>query len=204
MTASGIRVGWLAVLLLSLTACRHTVGFHPVKEPSLGERVPTSASLVIDPSIPPAEHSFRAFGSGIANSWTVPYGQRVHDFAQVYLAGTFQEFSESESLETAPGDVRVHITRAEYTVKGQAAHVDLDVTALDASGRELFSKTYASRGWSGGGAVFGGGAFAQKGVTRSSTDQALNEVFLDVVADLREALGAPPLPTTSPETAPGT
>ena len=56
---------------------------------------------------------------------------------------------------------------------------------------QVLSKHYATRGWSGTGVVFLGGAMAQKGVTRSSTDRAFKEIFLELIDDLRTALGAP-------------
>jgi len=73
-------------------------------------------------------------------------------------------------------------------VKNQAAHVTIDVEAKGERNSTILSQQYSARGWSGSGAVFGGGAFAQKGVTRSSTDQALKEIFLKLVDDLRTAM----------------
>ena len=91
-----------------------------------------------------------------------------------------------------PGRVEVLLTikNVEYVVGGQAAHVSMDVEATDASGAAILTKHYSTRGWSGSGVVFAAGAFAQKGVTRSSTDQALKEIFLTLIEDLRSALGA--------------
>ena len=186
----GLAAALLVLAALCLPACTYVAGFHPVQEPEkLGSPTPASVSFHMKPALVEAKHSFRAAGSGIAHKWVVPYRQRVDDFAVSYLSAAFTDFSESGSPATGSGgSVNVEITNVEYVVKHQAANVTIDVEATGERDNAILSQQYSARGWSGSGAVLGGGAFAQKGVTRSSTDQALKEIFEKLVADLRAAV----------------
>jgi hypothetical protein len=173
-----------------LTAC-YTVSFHPLQQPQELERpIPANVGLYIDPEIPEASYSFRAFSSGIGNRWTVHYGSRVEEYAQVYLSSAFSEFgSVSAPSASAEHDAVVRIESVEYWMEDQAAHITIGVKAIGASGTELVKKSYSNRGRSRLGTVFAGGVFAQKAATRSSTDEALGEIFAELVGDLRTALG---------------
>ncbi len=179
-----------AVSMFIFLGCTHVVGFHPVKTPSeIDAKTGVGIRLYMAPELKSATHSFRAFGSGIANTWVVDYGARVHEFAVTYLPAAFEDFQEVDSpIEPKATEVLLTIVNVEYVVKGQAAHITMDVEATNASGTKILTQQYATRGWSGSGAVLGGGAFAQKGVTRSSTDQALKEIFLTLIGDLLNAL----------------
>ncbi|MEE8367599.1 MAG: hypothetical protein V3S30_04720 [Thermoanaerobaculia bacterium] len=177
-------------LLLGLPACTHNVTFHPVKLPEENIRqTDESVKFYMRPELVEASHSFRSFLSGIANKWVVDYGARAHEFAVQYLSAAFTEFEEV--AEPGSGaDANLEIEHLHYTVSGQAAHVTMDVTAKDSTGSELMSEHYQTRGWAGSGVLLATGAFGQKGVTRSSTDQAFKEIFLKLIDDLRAALGA--------------
>lgn len=137
--------------------------------------------------------------SGIANKWVVDYGARAHEFAVAYLSAAFRDFEEVSRPGT-DADANLEIEHLHYTVSGQAAHVTMDVEVVDKGGAKLLSEHYDTRGWRGTGAVFVGGAFAQKGVTRSSTDQAFKEIFLKLIDDLRAALGTSEAPVSPSET----
>jgi hypothetical protein len=184
-------------LLLGLPACTHNVGFHPLQPPEeIVHKTDASVKLYMRPIIVEASHSFRSALSGIANKWVVDYGARAHEYAVQYLSAAFTDFEEV--AEPGSGaDANLEIEHLYYTISGHAAHVTMDVEATDATGNELMSEHYQTRGWRGTGVVFLGGAFAQKGVTRSTTDQAFREIFLQLVADLRSALV---IDTETPET----
>jgi hypothetical protein len=190
-------------LILGLPACTHTVGFHPAKPAEeITTKTAASVKLYMRPELVEANHSFRAFGSGIANLWVVDYGQRVHDFAVTYLSAAFTDFEEVEAPPSG-SDANVEIKDVSYAIRDQAAHVELDVTANGSTGDSILSKHYETRGWRGGGVVFAGGAFAQKGVTRSSTDQALKTIFLELIADLRSTLSPSAESPVDPDAPPG-
>ena len=177
----------LTALLFAAPGC-YTVGFDPVADPQFAEPpIPGSATLEADPTLSEASYSFRAFGSGIANKWTVPYGQQIVAYAQTYLASAFERFDEGGGASPSADNVAVQLGAVDYTIENQTAIVSLDVTAKESSGRELVNKTYSARGDSGGGMVFLGGAFAQKAATRNTTNQALTQIFDRLVDDLRDA-----------------
>jgi len=170
--------------------CSHTVGFHPLTQapPELeASKTAASVRLYMSPELQAASNTFRA----VLNSWTIVYGERTHEFAVTYLEAAFTDFQEVMSPEKpdAPA-VLVKIQSVEYLMEDQAAHIKVVVEASDGAGTSLLTKEYRADGWSGIGASMGGGPFAQKGITRSSTDQALKEIFLNVVRDLRRALPA--------------
>jgi hypothetical protein len=177
----------LVLLVSTVLGCAHTVDWDPIEhETPLGPQSPGKVSLFMDVGLANAEHSFRAFGSGIANKWLVPYGERVHYFAEAYLTGAFRKYEEVESPQVSSG-MLVHITDVVYTVSGQAAHVKVSVEASDALGDPLLTRSYSADGPSGAGAVFAGGAFAQKGMVRRSTNRALHAVFQQLIPDLQSA-----------------
>ena len=186
------RIAFAIALLAvpGLSACTHVVNFKPVKPP---EEVVTqsdaSVKLYMRPELIQSSHSFRSMLSGIANKWAVNYGARAHEFAVEYLSAAFRDFEEVSEPGTG-ADANLEIKHLHYTVSGQAAHVTMDVEATDATAAKLLSEHYATRGWRGTGVVFVGGVFAQKGVTRSSSDQAFKEIFLKLIDDLRAALEA--------------
>jgi hypothetical protein len=184
-------------LLLGLPACTHNVGFDPLQPPEeIVHKTDASVKLYMRPLIVEASHSFRSAMSGIANKWVVDYGARAHEYAVQYLSAAFTDFEEV--AEPGSGaDANLEIEHLYYTISGHAAHVTMDVDATDATGNELMSQHYQTRGWRGTGVVFLGGVFAQKGVTRSTTDQAFREIFLQLVTDLRSALE---IETETPET----
>lgn len=187
---ASLRAIALCAAMTALAACTHVVGFHPVKPPEeVDGRTAASVRLYMAPDVRNATHSFRSFGSGIANKWVVDYGARLHEYAVTYLPAAFTDFRELDApAEPVGREILLTIKNVEYVVQGQAAHISLDAEAVDARGSKLLTKHYSTRGWSGAGAVLGGGAFAQKGVTRSSTDQALKEIFLGMIEDLRAVL----------------
>jgi len=179
----------LFCLLLLAPAC-YTVGFHPVEAPIMvGEPFPKSVSLFVEPEVSDATYSFRAMGSGILNKWTVPYGQRIHEYARVYLTSAFGGFQEVQTAgDMGGGDVLVKIDSATYEVSGQAAHVDMHVVAVDGSGATILEQNYKQSGSGKHGQVIGGGAFSQKEATRSSTNEALSKIFAQLIVDLKNKL----------------
>jgi hypothetical protein len=191
MTRSRERIqliALLAVFVPSTFACTHTVGWDPIRyETPISPKMRAKASLYIDADLKTATYSFRAAGSGVANKWVVPYGERVHDFARSYLSQAYTEFAEADSPTISKG-VLVSITGVEYSVSGQAAHITVSVDVSGANGRKLMTESYRADGPSGAGAVFGGGVFAQKATVRRSTNRALHEIFEQLLEDLRGAV----------------
>ena len=190
MTSLAVLRGVASLTLAGALAGCHTVGFHPVDRPEVDSTIPARVGLYVEPEITGATYSFRSWASGIANRWTVPYGARLREYSVAYLAAAFQGFSELRTLEMVfDGDALVYIDRADYSVAAQAAHLTIGVEVRDGSGNELFRRDYSSRGWSGTGVVFAGGVFAQKGVTRSSTNDVMKSVLLELIDDLRQEFG---------------
>ena len=182
------RIVLFALVLVSAFGCAHTVGWDPIQyEKPLAREPEGKVSLYMAEGLKSAEHSFRAFGSGIANKWVVPYGERVHQFAESYLSETFRDYSEVKSPQVSRGTL-VNITAVKYTVSGQAARVTVSVEARDAAGKPLLSRSYSAEGPSGAGTILTGGAFAQQGMIRRSTNRALHEIFQQLTADLRNAM----------------
>lgn len=165
----------------------HTVGFNPVETPST--TVSANISLYCPTEIREATYSFRAFSSGIANRWTVPYGSRLVEFARAFLCTPSRPCRDAQTPDDINGsDILVRINGAEYSVANQAAHVRISIEVVDAAARRVLAKDYGATGPSTTGLVMGGGAFTQKAGTRSSTDEAFQAVFVQFVADLDSAL----------------
>ena len=123
MTRLGMAFGILA--LFSAVGCVHTVGWDPIHyETPLTRETPRPVSLYMDERLKTAEYTFRAFGSGIANEWVVPYGERVHQFAESYLLQVFSDYTEVQSPHVSRG-ILFYITAVTYEVNGQAAHISV-------------------------------------------------------------------------------
>jgi hypothetical protein len=171
--------------LWGLTACSHTVDWDPIHYETSIERIGDAVQLHMDDDLQEAEYSFRAFSSGIANKWVVPYGERVKEFAEGYLSRAFTSVSEVDDAEDARGGL-VDIQGVEYEVSGQSAHVSLTVEHRPPGRGGAVLRSYQASGPSGTGVVFVGGAFAQKGMVRRSTNRALHDVFGALLSDLEK------------------
>jgi hypothetical protein len=157
-------------------------------ETQLTQQSAGPVSLYMDERLKTAQYAFRAFGSGLANEWIVPYGERVHQFATGYFSQVFSDYMEVQSPHV-PRGILLNITDVKYEVSGQAAHISVSVEASDATGQPLLTHAYSAVGPSGAGAVWGGGgAFAQEGMVRRSTNRALHEIFQEATADLLKAM----------------
>jgi len=179
----------LACVSVLVLGCSHTVAFHPLTQaPQELSASKTNASvrLYMPPELQRATNTFHA----TMNTWTIGYGARVHEFATLYLPAAFSDFQEVQSPQKpeAPA-VLVAIQDVHFLMEDQAAHITMDVQTTSASGAPLFTKEYRGDGWSGVGAALGAGPFAQKGITRSSTDEALKQIFLNLITDLRRETG---------------
>jgi hypothetical protein len=142
----------------------------------------------MDERLKTAQYAFRAFGSGLANEWVVPYAEQVHQFATGYLSQVFSDYTEVQSPHV-PRGILLNITGVKYEVSGQAAHVSVSLEVSEATGQPLLSHTYSAVGPSGAGAVWGGGrAFAQEGMVRRSTNRALHEIFQEATTDLLKVM----------------
>jgi hypothetical protein len=187
MARLGIIFGVLA--LCSAVGCTHKVGWDPIRyETQLTQQTAGPVSLYMDERLKTAQYAFRAFGSGLANEWVVPYGERVHQFAAGYFSQVFSDYTEVQSPHV-PRGILLTITDVTYEVSGQAAHISVSLEASDATGRPLLTHAYSAVGPSGAGAVWGGGgAFAQEGMVRRSTNRALHEIFQKATTDLLKAM----------------
>lgn len=182
-----VAFGILAFLVMS--GCTHTVRWDPIHyETPVTREAPRPIALFMEEHLKTARYAFRAFGSGIANEWVVPYGERVHEFAASYLSQMFSDYTEAKSPQVGRG-ILLHITAVKYEVSGQSAHITIDVVARDAGGQPLLTRSYSAVGPSGAGVIWsGGGAFAQQGMVRRSTNRALHEIFQQLTADLRKVV----------------
>jgi hypothetical protein len=182
-----IVIGILA--LCSAVGCTHKVGWDPIHyETQLTQQTGGPVSLYMDEHLKTAQYAFRAFGSGLANEWVVPYGERVHQFAASYLSRLFSDYTEVQSPHVSRG-ILLNITAVKYEVSGQAAHISVSMEASNAEGQPLITHAYSAVGPSGAGAVWGGGgAFAQQGMVRRSTNRALHEIFQQLTADLLKVI----------------
>ena len=167
----------------------YTVAFHPLPDQYAGVPIDARAALFIPEEVSGASHSFRHLDFRIARRWTVPYGQRIGEFAVKTLEAAFRELRPASAPDqVGDSDLLVRLVSADFELSGQSAIVSLHVDARGAEGDELFAKEYNARGSSGFGAVQGEGTFAKKGVIRSSTDEALRVIFGNLLTDLRSAL----------------
>ena len=177
-----------AAFAFLVVGCTHTVGFHPLPgaPPELtAGKTAAAVRLFMPVELQNATRSIRAQ----LNNWIVGYGARTHHFATTYLEAAFTDFQEVSSAAAPPTPgFLVNIQQVEYNVEDQAAHITMVVEVSDGSGANLLTKQYRADGWSGIGAAMGGGVFAEKGIIRSSTDQALKEMFLTLIRDLRRQL----------------
>ena len=186
------RLLGLTAVMLAASGC-HTVGFYPVEVPPVAQPVQSSVGVQVSPEIASATYRFRSWMSGIANRWTVPYGPRSKEFAIKFLCAAFERCVESDGAGSkGSADTWVELTRVDYRVERHAAHMLIHARAIRGGSELLIDRDYQATGPSQMGAVFWGGVFAEKAIIRSSTDDALRQIFSALVEDLLAADRAPP------------
>jgi hypothetical protein len=172
----------IAVLMLSLLGCSHYVTFQDPAIQTYDFVVPTGSSFFM--SEPIKEQTFTVHAG--VHVWHIPIGEAVHQYAASYFKEAFDGFEEV-STPVARQGVLITITELEYHMENWRASATIDFLVEDAEGKQVFSKSYTSRGPSAWGRVFAGGVFAMRSAIHSSTDFVLDEIFTAFVADLKAA-----------------
>jgi hypothetical protein len=194
MSGRGIlRAIGAAAVVMTGTACTHRVDFEDPPPLAFGAKLPIDASFAMSDAARTATWTGRSWGSGIANSWLVPIGEIVNQYARIELPAAVRSFEESPDGAAPSGSAR-HVIRVEsidFRMQDQAAHATIAIKVVAPGGAPLFEKSYTEDGPSGYGRVFAGGAFAQKSAIRQSTHVVLETMFRKFVEDLRVAAAGP-------------
>jgi len=177
----------MIILLLSLTSgCAYHVAFKMPDSYQYETTIPLQAAFYMNETLKGEMYHGKAWSSGIANRWDVPIGDAVNKYAVSYLPGGFASFSEINSLdEKAPYELLIKVDDINYYMEGQASHCDLTFVIKNSPGNEVFRKKYHADGPSGYGRVFVAGAFAQKSAIRQSTHVVMENIFKELMHDIR-------------------
>ncbi len=138
-----------------------------------------------------ANHSveIKSWVTGIANSWTVQFGEVLEATMQGRdMQESFESLSRTDNNKDTAGLVLLfHLS--DYAFENFQAYIDMTVAA-QSHGHQLFSKRYTANGKSQGGKMAWGGAFAMKNAIQQSTKLALDEILTSLLNDLNQALRA--------------
>ena len=131
----------------------------------------------------------KSWMAGIANSWTVQFG----DVLDATMRGqdmqeSFESLSKTYRIkDTAELMLLFHLSN--YNFENFHASIVMTISA-HSHGNQILSKRYASEGISQGGKMFWGGAFGMKNAVQQSTKHALDKILTSFLNDLNQALSA--------------
>ena len=133
------------------------------------------------------QKKIRSFAAGAANSWTIEFAPMLE--ATLNSADLKQAFAGiSKDSESAAALLEFKL--GEYDFRDHRAVIRLDVTATRLQdNKQLFTKTYESKGKSQGGKMFFAGAFGMKNAIQQSTKMAMDDIVTNIVSDLNKHLG---------------
>jgi len=173
------------VVFLFLSSCARPVAFNRPDIQQYQAKIPLKAHFYMEKSLRDKMYSSRAFSSGIANRWDVPIGETTYTYAISYLKSAFETFEEIDTPNPKDGyNILIEVTDINYSMKGQAAHCDLNFVLVNQDGKEVWNKQYNQDGPSGFGRVLAVGAFGQKSAIRQSTHVVLENIFKNLVRDI--------------------
>ncbi len=138
-----------------------------------------------------ANHSvkIKSWMAGIANSWTVQFGEVLEATMQGRdMQASFESLSRTDNNKDTAG-LMLLFHLSDYAFENFQAYIDMTVAA-QSHGHQLFSKRYTANGKSQGGKMAWGGAFAMKNAIQQSTKLALDEILTSLLNDLNQALRA--------------
>ena len=136
-----------------------------------------------------ANHSveIKSWVTGIANSWTVQFGEVLEATMQGRdMQESFESLSRTDNNKDTAG-LMLLFHLSDYAFENFQAYIDMTVAA-QSHGHQLFSKRYTANGKSQGGKMAWGGAFAMKNAIQQSTKLALDEILTSLLNDLNQAL----------------
>ena len=134
--------------------------------------------------------------SGIANSWTVRFGNILNATMQSYDMRQVFGDVEKAPQPTAKVGLLLAFSLKSYRFENFQASVDLE-TQAKFNNQSILMRRYQTTGRSQGGKMFWGGAFSMKNAIQQSTKSALDQIFAQLTIDLRTALSNPPAPDKS-------
>ena len=131
----------------------------------------------------------KSWMAGIANSWTVQFGEMLDATMQGRdMQESFESLSKTySSNDTAELMLSFHLFN--YRFENFNASIDMTIAA-QSYGHQFLSKEYFAQGRSQGGKMFWGGAFAMKNAVQQSTKIALDKILTNFLNDLNQALSA--------------
>jgi len=159
----------ILILIASTTGC-HTVDFDPPAQMASVAPISTPYQItwVIPPDVLAEDFSMRSAWTGIANKWTVPIGEVLHQYTQSLVA---PRFYGSVVSNYDPGQGRVLTIRiTHYLVDSRDHHAEIGLRVEDRAHTGFveyrdFSGSSDKR--------MAMGVLGAKGAIRKSTDAAL-------------------------------
>lgn len=181
-----IKPWHLLIIVFFTAACAHNTheGFakfireHPTQE----DRLNVQAGYSIGKSTMQMTYSFRSVMGGIANTYKVNVGSMIKDFMDE--AGLrFFERIQAEPEPTKP--IHLKIDARDYAFEDMQAYVAIHASVYE-NGSLVFEKVYSAKGIKQTGKMFWGGAAGIRHSVHQSTQYALNEIFREIVSDIRK------------------
>lgn len=168
-----------------LGGCAHGVQFPKPATHSYSETIPLDVGFYMNDALRSQVYTARSWMALPVNSWVVPVGYTVDQYARAYLSGAFRSFTELQSPSPAsPGQYVIRLDGLSYWLKGQAAHSTMTFSVYS-GGLRVLLREYTEDGPSGFGRVLVGSMFAEKSAIRGSTDVVFATIFQKLVADIR-------------------
>ena len=176
---------FLVTAAFLIGGCAHNVEFQKPTAATYGDKIPLDVGFYMNETLRSQVYTGRSWMAGAANTWVIPVGQTVEQYANAYLSDAFRSFTELKSpADAGPNQYLLQLEKLGYRMEGQAAHSAMTFS-LSSAGRQLLEKTYAEDGPSGYGRVFAGGAFAQKSAIRQSSHVIFENTLKKLVGDIR-------------------
>jgi hypothetical protein len=184
------------VILISLAfvsaGCAHKVTFDKPPPYSISTTQQNAGVIaVIDQATLSNKVPIRSFMTGIAHSWEAQPGDMLKQVAEMELPQMFSDYEFSTIYRERTGEPKFIVLGLDvpsYEFEDFRAKVKVTATVYGPGKTQLLRETYAAEGFSQGGKMFWGGAFAMKSAIRQSSFDAYKQVFEQMRPDVLKAL----------------
>ena len=105
------KLGGCVIVALSLwcQACTHQVAFQTPQLALHQDKIPLDVAFFMRDAVRFQTYEGRAWSSGIANTWVVPVGEVIHEYAVAELSDAFRSFQDM-TPDAVPAD-RSHLLK---------------------------------------------------------------------------------------------
>ncbi len=183
---------FLLLLAVVSSGCAHKVTFDEPPPYSIStSQQDIGVTAVIDEETLSSKVPIRSFMTGIAHSWEAQPGDMLKQVAEIELPQMFSDYEFSTTYRERTGEPKFIVLVLEvpsYEFEDFRAKVKVTATVYGEGKTQLLRKTYAAEGFTQGGKMFWGGAFAMKSAIRQSSFDAYKQVFEQMRPDVLKVL----------------